>query len=195
MSEYMITNDAQAERALRRIRAIRAERERLTNACKEQIAIYKRRLELLESDSAAREQFYTDKLGEYYNTLPGDSLRRTKTGSTSYKLLGGTLRDKQMPMSYDHSDEALAGELEDMGMGWLVTTVRKPHWGNIKKMLQVNEATGLAYVETIDPETGELVSHALTSVTPVPQTKQFEVQLDDIGDVDTVDDMEGEDDE
>lgn len=195
MSEYQITNDMQAERALRRIRAIRAERERLTNACQEQIAIYKRRLELLECDSQSRERFYTDKLNEYYGTLPAASLRRTKTGSTSYKLLGGSLRSKVPAVHYEHDDEGLAYDLEGAGLEHMVQTVRTAKWAVVKKLLHVDEETGGVFIDALDEETGEIKRHWLPSVTVAPQANRFEVQLDAIGDVDTTDDMEGADEE
>lgn len=190
-SDYMITNDMQAERALRRIRGIRAERERLLRSCDEQIAIYTRRKELLLADSNAREEYYTGKLNEYYASLPEAALAHTKAGNTVYRLLGGSLKTLHPKVELEHNDDQLLYDLLAAGRNDLIKSTSKPKWGELKPLLQVSD-NGEVYIEVVDEETGECIRHSMPGVTAASRPSKFEVVLDKLGDVDMTEDEEDE---
>ena len=191
MSDYIITNDAQAERALRRIRGIRAERERLIRSCDEQIAIYTRRKELLLADSISREEYYTVKLGEYYAALPPETLAHTRTGNTQYRLPGGALKQMQPKAEYKYDDEQLIYDLLAAGRSDLIKHTSKAKWGELKPLLKVGD-DGEVYIEDVDQDTGECVKHMMAGVTAGSKPAEFKVMLDKLGDAEMDVDDEGD---
>lgn len=137
----VITNDGQADRAARKVLALRAERDR-------RIAHYKRQIEYEEQACAAEESFYIVPLREYLENLP--VARDTKT-MRKHPLPSAELVLKKPSVQYKPDDEAFAAWLKASGYQAFIKTVEKPMWGEFKKQTDVS-ANGL-----VDTETGEFV--------------------------------------
>lgn len=163
-SGFRIDDDRAAEWALRKIKEIRAERDRLQAGCQEQIDYYTARADALQKKAEADEGYFAALLSDYFDQQPHS---KTKTQET-YALPGGKLVLKHPAAKVDKDDAAL--------LAWCkanapdkVQVKEAPMWAELKKECKAVDG---GYVHTA---TGEL----LPGVKLTEQPDKFVVEVAD----------------
>lgn len=161
---FIVDTDVKAEWAIRKIKDLRAEHDRLVKVCREAIAEYQTKI-LHYDDAAARdEEYFAAQLAAYFQTVPH---KATKT-QEKYELPSGSLVLRQKPPVWNRSD-SLVEELQAKALDAFLKTEPTVKWAELKDRLQVLDGT-VSYVT----DDGELI--ALESVTVTPGEAVFEVK-------------------
>lgn len=160
---FHIADDDCADWAVRKIAEARAELTRMQAMAADQIARIEQKVAAAQKRYENETAFLTDKLSEYFNTVPH---KATKTQET-YRLLSGTLKRKLGGVSMKQDDEKLLAYLKASGNSDMVQTKESPRWGEFKKRLEIVGAA------VIDRETGEIVEGV--EIVTKPDTFTIEV--------------------
>jgi hypothetical protein len=146
---WHISNDADADWVIEKIVAVKNElrhKEMVASTKIEQIQQW------LDKERAAAEKEIAYReylLKEYFESLPADFIKETKTQKI-YKLPSGTLRLKQQQPEYIRNDELL--------LQWVKTN--KPRFVRIKESVDwagLKELVVAAGDKVIDTQTGEVI--------------------------------------
>lgn len=146
---WQITDDNQADWALEKIAAIDADYRRKEMVVQNKIADLQQWLAKEKAQAEQQRSFFEVKLKEYFETLPANVVKQTKT-QKSYKLPSGTLRLKQQQPEYIRNDELL--------LQWV--KANKPRFVRIKESVDwagLKELIGVAGNKAIDIQTGEVI--------------------------------------
>lgn len=130
-----IRDDVDAERALKRLHALRKEREELLTSYKERMEAIQRRYDM---DVAIIE----DMLADYFGRVPH---RKTKT-QESYQLANGRLAMKRQEPEYSFDNPRVVDWLKQNAQRY-VKVEEKPDWLNLKKLVAV-EGDRVVFAET-----------------------------------------------
>ncbi len=147
---YEIDNDLTADYAVKAIKAEEQATERLIEIVQAQIAELEGKIDHLRKRCEKRTQEKRDALNRYFDTV---ERRETKT-TEKYDLLSGTLVRKKPTTALKVDDcEKLIDWLEQRReFGGYITTIKKPRWGELKKMIECD-----VYGNVIISETGEII--------------------------------------
>lgn len=146
----VITNDGQADRAARKVLALRVERDR-------RIAHYERQIAYEKEAYEKAASFYLVPLREYLENLP---VARDTKSMRKHLLPSAELVLRKPSVQYKPDDETFATWLKASGYQAFIKTVEKPMWGEFKKQTDIS-ANGL-----IDTETGEFVQGVAVTMGP-----------------------------
>ena len=163
---WKITDDGCADWALRKIADERAELARIEKLASEEIERIEEKLAAAQRRCENGTRFLTDRLAEYFETVPHKS---TKTRAT-YRLLHGSLVMKLGGQKMKQNDEALLEFLKASGRDDMIQITERPRWGEYKKRLQIQGDS------VVDKETGEIVE----GVEIVTDPDVFAVQVETI---------------
>lgn len=161
---FRIDSDDKAEWALRKIRELESERNRLNEVCVRQAQYYTRKSNDLTKNYNNRIGHFRAMLLTYFDTVEKQT---TKSGTQIYRLPSGKLVRKVQQPSFDLDEPALVDWLDANGLTDYVKVSRSPRWGDLKRVLAVSEA-GAVY-----PDTGEVVP----GVRVTPREPKFEVEV------------------
>ncbi len=132
LERFRITNDSQANWALRKIADARKKLARDQETAKAEIERIQQWLKMSESEAARTEERMTALLHEYYapqfQTDP-----KTKT----YKLPSGKVQWRAQQPQFNRDDTALLEFLKSREMTDFIETKETPAWGELKKRVQV----------------------------------------------------------
>lgn len=160
---WVISNDNEADWAMKKIKAEYDETERLINIAKEQIEELNMEIERLNTECENKVSYYRGCLCEYFMTVPH---KETKT-QESYKLLHGSLVLKKASNKINHDDEKLVAWLKESGREEFLNTKVTPKWAEIKENLTIVDG------KVVDTTTGEEVEACSVEETP----EHFELKL------------------
>ena len=129
---FRITNDSQANWALRKIADARKKLARDQETAKAEIERIQQWLKMSESEAARTEERMTALLHEYYapqfQTDP-----KTKT----YRLPSGKVQWRAQQPQFNRDDTALLEFLKSREMTDFIETRESPKWGELKQQVQV----------------------------------------------------------
>lgn len=129
---FRITNDSQANWALRKIADARKKLARDQETAKAEIERIQQWLKMSESEAARTEERMTALLHEYYapqfQTDP-----KTKT----YRLPSGKVQWRAQQPQFNRDDASLLAFLKSREMTDFIETKETPKWGELKKRVQV----------------------------------------------------------
>lgn len=146
---YEITDDLQADNAIRFIKEENENTERIIAIAEAEKAALDVKIKQLRDRCERRTQDKKDALQRYFDTVEH---RRTKT-TEKYDLLSGTLTRKKASKAPAVDDpETLVRWLECNEYGYLVQTAKKPKWGELKKLVSFDDLGNITIKET-----GEIV--------------------------------------
>ena len=161
---FQITDDNKAEWAIKKIKEIRVERDRLVKVCREQISEYEMKAQGYEDRASKDAEYFVSLLSQYFETVPHKS---TKT-QAKYSLPSGDLVLKIKGPEYKRA-ETLVEELEAKGLDAFVKTKKVEDWAELKKLIQIVDGQTMAVTED-----GEAI--VLEGVTVTPGCTVFEVK-------------------
>ena len=161
---FEITNDVQADNAIRAIKEEEQNTERIIAIAEAEKAALDMKIKQLRERCEQRTQEKRDALMRYFESV---EKRQTKT-TEKYDLLSGTLvRKKPAKVLAVADGDSLTDWLERNAYGYLISTTKKPKWAEIKKLLSYN-SDGVVSVT----DTGEVVD----GVTVEDKPGEFQVK-------------------
>lgn len=162
---FVIDSDELAEWALKKIKEAQDEHDRLVALVEQERAALDAKEEKFDKALERDTAFLKFALSDYMRTV---KCKATKT-QESYQLLSGKLIRKKAGVDYKVNDEALVGWLRENKRDDLVNVTVKPRWGDIKKMLIADPASGAVVIS----ETGEVID----GVTAVEKPETFSIKF------------------
>lgn len=153
---FRIADDDVADWAIQKLAEKKAEYDRLSGLAEREIARITERVEAAKRKYEADSAFLTDRLAEYFETVPH---RKTKT-TEKYQLLHGTLTKKLGGITFKRDDAKLIEWLRTNGRGDLVKVKEEPAWGDLKKLIDPTGAMAVL------KETGEIVEGIEVEAAP-----------------------------
>jgi tellurite resistance-related uncharacterized protein len=160
---FVIDNDKKADWAIEKIKAERAEFDRLRKIALDRIAELNQRVKELQERTDRRTGNLEALLVEYFHTVT--PAKTTKT-QTQYELLSGKLVMKHQQPEFIR-DEAALLDWAKANAPDMVQTKESVTWGELKKL------TTLDGEKVVLAETGEIVS----GVVAIERPDVFEVQV------------------
>lgn len=160
--EFRIDSDVKAEWAVRKLRDMRAERDRLVDTMRAVMDEYARRIAEEEEKYDRRAVRMRNMLEDYFESVPH---KVTKT-MESYQLPSGRLVLKAMEPEFKRDDEALAEWLRAGEMDSFIETRTTVKWGDLKRCTTVLPDGKVVYNTT-----GEVID----GVTAVSRPAEFRV--------------------
>lgn len=142
MSDVLIRNDSEAERILRKVKAIEAKYDRICETCRAEAEHYKRLEEEAKQKCIRETGFYQAQLYEYFL---GVKRRHTKSQEV-YDLPSGTLRLRKLKKKMIPDESVLMKAFPEY-----VTVTPKLEWSELKRRLEISGDL------VIDVDTGEVV--------------------------------------
>ena len=135
---YMIDNDQEADKAIRRIAQAKEE-------CNRFCEFYRQQIEHVQASTAAKVERIEMQLMEYFSTVPH---RETKTQS-KYKLPSGELVMQKASVDYARNDSQLLAWCKKHAPQY-VKTMETPAWAEIKAYIKEtgDVPDGVEIVET-----------------------------------------------
>ena len=171
--EFRIMDDGAAGWAMRKIKqaqenhkAFKFECDKRKARLEEALAEIEAREKQSESDMIHRTQYFTDALQRYFETLPSERVKATKT-QRQYMLPEGKLVRKTQEPEYKRDDARLVAWFKKIGKDDLIKVIESPKWIDAKPFMKF--VGGFAY----DKETGEEVP----GVTVVDKPDVFEIKF------------------
>ena len=157
-----VTNDIQADKALRELSAEKKELDRLKAIGQAQIEEIKASMQVAEERYTKRTQPIKQQLEAYMRTA---DCKESKTRRT-YQLLSGKLIMKKPTQKFVPDKKALSSYLQESGLTDYLKLTPEPAWGEYKKRLKAVGDTA------IDTDTGEVVPGV--TVEDVPEEITWE---------------------
>ena len=143
-----ITDDETADWALRKIREMEDECNRLNETRKKIIKTYLDAIREEEEKTERRTENLRWHLRRYFHQVPH---KKTKT-QESYRLPSGSLVMKQLPPKFERDDETVMEWLRNEEMDSYLDTRVSVRWGDLKKNTAVTPEGRVVYTTT-----GELI--------------------------------------
>jgi len=150
MENFIIDNDSKAEWALKKIKKEQEEYTRLKKLIDEASEELKEKEEQIKKNFENKTSYLTSKLAEYFDSIPLEAKKNTKTQQT-YKLLTGTLIKKKETIKLIPDKEELIEWLESNSKNEFIKTKKEVDWENLKKCAIVKNNN------IIDTETGLII--------------------------------------
>ena len=160
--EFRIDSDAKAEWAVRKLRDMRAERDRMVDTMRAVMDEYARRIAEEQEKYDRRSVRMRNMLEDYFENVPH---KVTKT-QESYQLPSGKLVLKAMEPEYRRDEDALIGWLKTGHMDEYLDVKTAVRWGDLKK-----GTTVLPDGKVVWTETGEVID----GVNAVSRPAEFRV--------------------
>lgn len=162
---FIIDSDDKAEWALRKIKDAQEEHDRLMELVEKEQAKLDDRRNMIELALDRDTDYLKSQLASYMRTV---KCKATKT-QESYQLLTGKLVRKMPSVDYEVDSEALAKWLRENNREDFLAVTVKPRWGEIKKLLTADTASGTAVITG----TGELVE----GVKAIESPEKFSIKF------------------
>ncbi|HRT84849.1 MAG TPA: host-nuclease inhibitor Gam family protein [Bacteroidales bacterium] len=159
---FVIDNDSKAEWALEKIKAERADMERLVSLCEQKIAEYQEKIELFKKQYENSTSFLVSCLQQYFNTVPH---KKTKIQET-YKLPSGTLKLKYPGPEFVRDEETLVKWLKDNNYTDHIKIKESADWASLKAKVKVDKGNVIT-------EDGEIIE----GVKAVDRPPEFKVEV------------------
>lgn len=176
MPVYYITDDRAAGWAMRKIAKINADKNRMLEQIDARLQEITAALQFkaeevkkkAENDCAYFEQL----LAVYLDSLPEESIKRTKAGRVSYDLPEGRLMITAPKREYRHDDSRLLDVLHENEMEYLIRRKETPDWAAIKKTISVSDTGVVSMVNLM----GEVVETDAIIAVDIPGEFRVEVE-------------------
>lgn len=143
-SGWTIEDDEAADWALRRIREVTDECERLNETRRRIVETYKNAIRAEEERAERKISNLRWHLRNYFERVPH---KATKT-QESYRLPSGTLLLKRPPVQFEREDEAVMDWLQREGLWEYIESKRTLRWGELKKGTGVAADGGVYWMDT-----------------------------------------------
>lgn len=163
--KWQITDDSKADWALEKIAAIDADYRRKEMVVQNKIADLQQWLAREKAQTEQQRSFFEAKLKEYFDALPDDTIKKTKTQKI-YKLPSGTLRLKQQQPEFKRNDEKLLQWVK-ANKPRLVKIKESVDWASLKELIAIYKESA------IDIQTGEVID----GIEVVDREDKFEVEV------------------
>jgi hypothetical protein len=163
--KWKIKDDNAAEWAMKVMRETETEYQRMVDVVNKEIEQLQLALEKAKKERDNTINFFTSKLNEYFNNIPDNVKKKTKTQIT-YKLPTGTLKFKLPGIEFKRDEEKLVQWLKSRNMNNYIEIQEKPKWGELKKTVKVDK-------NKVISEDGEIVDGVEVVETP----PEFKVEL------------------
>lgn len=163
---WKIDNDVAADWAIEKIKAIKQEYKRKEMIAQNKIKQIQDWLQKQKEEADQSITFFEDRLHSYFNSLPEEALKKTKT-TEQYKLSSGTLKLKYKAPEIVKDDEKL--------LEWVIKN--KPRFLKIKQSVDwagLKELTKIENNKVIDIQTGEVID----GVEVQERNPEFIVEVD-----------------
>jgi hypothetical protein len=147
---WKIKDDLEADWVLEKIRTINQEYARKEMVAKNKIMDINRWIMKQQTERDQQIAFFEYKLREYFESLPEENIKTTKT-QKQYKLPSGTIKLVKQQPEFERDNDKLLKWLKDNNLIEYIKIEEKPIWENLKKVVKVEG--GKIY----NQETGELV--------------------------------------
>jgi len=160
---FRLTDENMANWALRKVAKARAEYEEAAKVAEAEIKRIDDWLNGRKRDLEHAEEFFTGLLTAYY--LPQhmeDPQRKT------FKLPAGAFQVRQQQPEYQRDDAALVRWLEEHVMPDYLELVKKPKWGELKKIIETKGGVATVAGEVVD------------GITVVPRGLKFTVATEEV---------------
>lgn len=166
VTEYAIASDAEAGWAMRKVKTIRAQRDRMIEQCQERKAAYcaemDAKIRAVTADAEHQEQYFLAMLREYADAQPEDMFDVSrKTGVRNYRLPEGKIVFRPAKRELTHNPDVLLAALRDAGMTQYIRVKEAPAWDAVKKAAVVDDF-GRVLVPDADGVLGAVEGIALT---------------------------------
>lgn len=161
--DWKIENDKSADWVIETTAEEIADFDRVLNLIKEKIDFYQAKYDEATTKKQLKLDWRDAKLQQYFDTLPIESKKRTKT-QESYELPTGKLVRRYQSPKFDHGEDLVRylEEVHPAFVKWQKTSI----WGEFKKQIKIVDGN------VIDDETGEVVPVTITEQPP-----KFEVKI------------------
>jgi hypothetical protein len=173
--EYQIKSDSEAGWAMRKIKAIRAQRDRFIAQCQERKAAYSMEMDAkitaCSFEADREERYFLAMLRAYADQLPDDAYDVSKVGTRNYRLPEGKIMYKPAKVGLTHNPDVLLPALKAYGLAQYVQTKETPKWAEVKKACVVDGDQ-----VAIPNEDGELIPLEGISVETKPASFEVEVK-------------------
>lgn len=163
---WKIDNDVAADWAIEKIKAIKQEYKRKEMIAQNKIKQIQDWLQKQKEGADQSIMFFEDRLCSYFNSLPKEALKKTKT-TEQYKLSSGTLKLKYKGPEIVRDDEKL--------LTWVKQN--KPRFVKVKESVDwagLKELTKIENNKVIDVQTGEVID----GVEVQERNPEFIVEVD-----------------
>lgn len=131
--EFKVTNDNNAEWALKKIKEEIEERDRLVAIAQHEINDLNDKINLINEQCENKIRYLKSLLAMYFETVPH---KETKT-QESYKLLSGSLVFKKPSVKINHDDEKLIKYLKENDGEKFIKIKESVDWAEFKKSLEI----------------------------------------------------------
>jgi phage host-nuclease inhibitor protein Gam len=162
---WAIKDDSAADWAIEKIAKLETEYRRKEMVAQNKIAQIQQWLDKERAWKEQQRSFFEEKLREYFDTLPEDEVKVTKTQKI-YKLPSGTLRLKQQQPEFKR-DEAALLEWVKANKPRLVRIKESVDWAALKELIAVYRDSA------IDIQSGETID----GVRVIDREPKFEVEV------------------
>lgn len=163
---WQIIDDGQADWAIDKIRAFKAEYARKEMVAKNKIAQVEAWLKKQQDETDRQVTFFEEKLREYFLNIPEKNLKTTKT-QKQYKLPSGTLKIKYKGPEIVRDDEKLLAWVKQNNPKF-VKVKESVDWAGLK------ELTKIVSEKVIDIQTGEVID----GIEVKERTPEFIVEVE-----------------
>jgi hypothetical protein len=162
---WRITGDLEADWAVKKIKAARADLERKKRLADAEIRQIEDWIKAEQEKTEKSTAFLEAKLKEYFSSLDKAVLKETKT-QLKYELRAGVLKLKKQTPEIKRDNNVLVRWLLDAGLDNCVKVKKEPDWAALKDNLQ------FVGDKTIHKETGEIVP----GICVEPQPDKFIIE-------------------
>jgi len=161
--DWRVEDDKSADWVIETTAEEVADFDRVLDQLKEKIKFYQDKHNDIANKKQLKIEWRNAKLSQYFDTLPIESKKKTKT-QESYELPTGKLVRRHQSPKFDHGEELVRylEEVHPAFVKWEKTSL----WGEFKKQTKIVDG------KVIDEETGEIVPVIVTE-----QSDKFEVKL------------------
>lgn len=162
-NRFVINDDHKAEWALKRLRGLQAEHDRIVGECEKQIGEYEAIIERESKRHLAKASYLNALLSAYFETVPHD---KTKT-MEKYRLPSGDLVLKHPNPKIERDEETAVAHLRELGLAQYIKTKETVDWEALKPVVAFVDG------ECVNTETGEVIA----GITAAERPAEFGVKL------------------
>lgn len=149
---YSIKDDNEADKAIERIKKLRASKDRLVKLFNERVEDMKIALDNHIKAITNKEEFYSIHIKSFIGMKNDSDMRITKSGSRIYDLISGkvTLK-KSVKFNYDNNNEEFIKFIKDCNMPY-IKSKESVDWAEMKKNVIVENGMVIADGGIIIPD-------------------------------------------
>jgi hypothetical protein len=159
---FVINDDRTADWAVEKVKAERAECDRLKALGQAKIDDINAQIKAAEHKYENRTSYLTQQLEAYFNGVSGKKVTKT---AEKYTLLSGTLERKKGGVKYEFDNDSFTAWLSNHKLDDYIKKTLTPKWGEFKPLTELNSDGKVVYGGQV-----------LDGVTATPQPDKFEIK-------------------